>query len=241
MIELKEQVSRLKYDKQKMRVYVTKDKYIGGVFVDRKNNEVDYFSIAAIYEMVIDLDDKIKYSFDRALKCKLTYDNYNPFAEPDEREKLAYYYIENIIFRTEILWGLLAQVCNIYWCIDEPINRIYTRRFFETQAKVNNIYATKVLDYFEEPENYDAEKNQWTGNNRYVNEFRNKMTHRGSPSVQTFSCFDIDLRAPALYVLERATADYVKATEFMMELMEEVAGKFRTLFHTLQVIKDNDI
>ena len=63
-----------------------------------------------------DLDRKIKFSFEKILEYNLKniYSTFNPMEVAVKDEVKVIYYMENMLFRTSILWDLLAQICNIY-------------------------------------------------------------------------------------------------------------------------------
>lgn len=66
----------------------------------------------------------------------------------------------------------------------------------------------------------------WFGNYQYIKDYRNKMTHRNSPSITTISNFDFDFRPPTMFVLKRATEVYLKVYEFIKDLLDEIMEYF---------------
>src|SRR5699024_11433549 len=60
---------------------------------------------------------------------------HNMFEKPFGNERKAIYYIENMVFRTSTLWDTLAQLCNIFWGIKKPIDKIYTSSFFHDYSQ----------------------------------------------------------------------------------------------------------
>ena len=65
------------------------------------------------------------------------------------------------------------------------------------------------------------------GNHKYVEDFRNKMTHRNSPNIATFSNYDFELRMPMRYVLKRVIEDYIKASEFINAMLEKILADIK--------------
>lgn len=52
-----------------------------------------------------------------------------------EEERLAYYYIENSLFRISSLWDILAQLFCLYYNIKIPTNDIYYNKLFNQERK----------------------------------------------------------------------------------------------------------
>ncbi|MFO3702324.1 hypothetical protein WER83_05470 [Staphylococcus felis] len=98
-------------------VFTDNDKKIVGILGPFESNYNKLLSIETIYQNISDLDLKIKFSYDKILSYDLEkiYSNFSPFDTPSKEEIEIIYYMENILFRTSIIWDLLAQICNIYW------------------------------------------------------------------------------------------------------------------------------
>lgn len=223
---LKEQVEKVSFDELLFRVNYGENKYVFGAMYTVKENEIDIYAISSIYDTIIDLNTKIKYSFEMAAACNPSENlmEHNMFEKPFGNERKAIYYIENMVFRTSTLWDTLAQLCNIFWGIKKPIDKIYTSSFFHdySQGKNKRKFAESVYNYFKEADKVKGDLERWLGNFQYVKEFRDKMTHRNSPNVSTLSNFDMKLRPPAIFVLKRVTEDYLKAIEFIQTTLEEI-------------------
>lgn len=223
---LKEQVENISFDEMLFRVSYGENKYVFGAMYTVQTNELDIFAVNSIYNTIIDLNNKIKYSFEMVEKCKPSekLSEHNMFVKPPKNEKKAFYYIENMLFRTSTLWDMLAQLCNIFWKINKPINKIYTSSFFHDCSKGKNAkpFAQDVYKYFEEDDNVKGDLERWEGNFKYTKEYRNKMTHRNSPSTTTLSNFDLHLRPPAIFVLKRVTEDYLTVTEFIQRILDDI-------------------
>ena len=52
------------------------------------------------------------------------------------------------------------------------------------------------------------------------------MTHKYSLSISILSIYTMELRDSAIYVLKRVIEDYFKATEFIHQLLNEIAKFF---------------
>ena len=92
-----------------------------------------------------------------------------------------------------------------------------------------NPLAQKIYKYITEveEENPIYKKGEfWKGNHEYVSEYRNKMTHRNSPNVTTMSNYDLELRMPMRYVLKRVIEDYVKASKFIKQVLNEIVSEY---------------
>ena len=190
---------------------------------DRTTN--DYFAISAIYDSICDIDAKIKYAFEQALTCKFpeTIIEYNPLAKPTRQEDIAMYHVENMVFRTSILWDLLAQLCNVLFHTGIKPEDIHYNRFFRNHSKGDNAipFCKEVVEYLEEEENTSADINPWPGNHKYLNDYRNQMTHRVSPNISSISTFGATLRPPVMYVLHRTVEDYYKVSSFLCKLINQ--------------------
>ena len=80
-----------------------------------------------IHDTLMDLDWKIKLSFENAIKFSYSdtvRNNFNLIRTDAEEEKLAYYYIENALFRTSSLWDMLAQLYRLFYDIDIPKEKV---------------------------------------------------------------------------------------------------------------------
>ena len=201
------------------------DKFImGAEFIDQPENK--FFMYKTIYDTIIDLDEKIKKSFRLAIEWEYQSDikEFNMFLIPSEEEREAIYYTENAIFRTSVLWDLLAQLYNIRNKNNENPEKVYYKTLFhnETQGSQPNEFAAAVYSYISEAEDENDNQNPdgaWRGNHKYVVDYRNKMTHRNSPNVSSASSYAIQLRMPMRYVLKRSIEDYCVAADFIQKLM----------------------
>lgn len=191
-----------------------------------EEDEIDIFAISSIYDTIIDLNSKIEYSFEAVVTCQPSENlmEHKMLEKPSGNERKALYYIENMIFRTSTLWDMLAQLCNVFWKINKPIDKIYTGSFFHdcSQGKNKKSFAGDVHNYFKEEDEVKSDMEPWKGNFEYIKEYRNKMTHRNSPNITILSNFGMQLRPPAIFVLKRVTEDYLKAIEFIKIILEEI-------------------
>lgn len=221
----------VQYDPNLFKVYVGEDKYIMGYMSPSPDDNPDksFFIYKTLYDTIVDLDCKIKKSFDLALhwEYRSDIDRFNMVSAPSAEEEEAIYYTENAVFRTSALWDLLAQLYNVKYKNNRNPDKVYYHTLFhnDTQGKSPNPLAQKVYAYITEVEEEDRvyENGEfWVGNHGYVSEYRNKMTHRNSPNVPTMSNYAFELRMPMRYVLKRVIEDYVKASEFIKQLLDEI-------------------
>ncbi len=226
---LKEQVDQVVFDDKLFRVYVSDDKYIFGAHLANDKGP-NYFSLSTIYDSIVMLNKYIRMSFDLAAQCEPTENllEHDMIGKPPANEVVAIYYIENMIFRIETLWDLLAQLCNEFWLTRFPIEKLYAENFFHNLQQGQNakVFAKEIYQYFKEEEELKDDTEFWKGNYKYIKEYRNKMTHRNSPSIATMSNFDFFFRPPTMFVLKRATEVYIKVSEFIKEILDEIKEYF---------------
>lgn len=225
----------VQYDSELFNIYIGEDKvFLGAMFPESDNsNESLFFMCKTLYDSIIDLDQKLKKSFNLALFWayyledeKITFFN----SQTIERKE-AIYYTENAVFRTGILWDLLAQLYNVRYKVNENPRRVYVSALFqiEVQSSHPNPLAQEIYNYITEDEDQSTrstEKGFWIGNHKYVVDYRNKMTHRNSPNVMAISDYDIHFPVSMRYVLKRVIEDYFKASEFIKQLLQEIISDF---------------
>lgn len=216
------------YDEHLFKIYIGSERYIMGC-ISADSQENDFFVYKTIYDTIVDLDRKIKKSFDQALHWEyvLNTEKFNPVAPPSKEESEAIYYTENAIYRTSSLWDLLARLYNIKFKINLNPEKIYYNSLFrkEAQKEYPNIFAQQIYAYISEEENLERiyeEDEFWVGNHAFVTAYRNKMVHRNSPNVATASNYDFELRRPMRYVLKRVIEDYFKVSEFIKILLDMI-------------------
>lgn len=236
-------IESVQYDSNTFTMWYSEDKVIVGALVTDSPETQKFFDYATIYNTIIDTDAKIKYSLNEAIKWMddIDYNKWNPFQTPTKEEYKAIYYTENAIFRTSVLWDLLAQLFNIKDGIGKSFDKVYVSQIFHDaqQGKRANQFAKKVYDYMEQADNLDVEP--WEGNHKYVKDFRDKMTHRASPNVSSISNFAMELRIPSTFVLKRVIEDYKQVSEFIQELIFDILKDYEMLNNTdlLEGAKDN--
>lgn len=228
-------IESVNYDKNAFTVWYGDDKVILGAIMHDNPQAQRFFDYATIYQTIMDLDWKIKTSLKMAIDSAevISFEEWKPIAPPSEEEKMAIYYTENAIFRISVLWDLLAQLFNLKEGLGKPFEKVYaTQLFHDTQqGKHPHPFAVKVYSYMQQQDNSDVEP--WEGNYTYVKEFRDKMTHRSSPNISSFSNFAQELRMPMMYVLKRVIEDYKQASEFISEIIKEILSEnYRELNQT---------
>lgn len=222
---LKNKVDEISFHEYFVRIEFGDGRYIFGA-IQKDKSKIDLFAINSIYETIVDLNNKIIYSFEKAVECNLSenLNGYDPFRKPIGNELIALYYIENMVLRTSALWDLLAQLCNIFWKIERDQYKIFVESFFHdcTQGKGAQKLAIEIYNYFKEDDEVRGDMENWSGNFQYVKEYRNKMTHRNSPNITAISSFDTYFRPPPIYVLKRVTEDFLKSIEFIKKVLIEI-------------------
>ena len=217
-------IESVHYDENAFTIWYGDDKVILGAIIHDNPEVQRFFDYTTIYHTIIDLDRKIKISLKMAIDSAdaISFEEWNPIDPPSEMEKMAIYYTENGIFRLAVLWDLLAQLFNLKENLGKPFEKVYAARLFHDaqQGKRPNPFAVKVYSYMQQQDNADVEP--WEGNYAYMKEFRDKMTHRGSPNISSISNFSQELRMPMVYVLKRIVEDYKQVSEFISEIIGEI-------------------
>lgn len=219
----------IQYDESKFVVHYNTEYIVLGAFtVDTNPQITNFFTCKSIYETVLDLDMKIKISLRQAIKWLELDSNkqgdkvWDPFCSISFEENNANYYIENAVFRIESLWDLLAQFFNIYGNYRKPYDKIYAKQLFHDAQQGNkpDPFAKRVYQYMDQKECLDSDP--WEGNYAYVKDYRDKMIHKISPNVTSFSNMDTSIRLPALYSIKRVVEDYHQVSLFLAEIIDSL-------------------
>ncbi|MDD2518593.1 MAG: Cthe_2314 family HEPN domain-containing protein [Bacilli bacterium] len=90
-------------------------------------------------QSTLDLAKKAKESIMLAMDyCKRIKTKFNPFNNNlNDDEYKCYYYLENALYRLEMLWDSLAQLYNLYAETNLDIDKIYYKNLFK------NLYENK--------------------------------------------------------------------------------------------------
>lgn len=90
-----------------------------------------------INDWLIYLDNNIKFSFEQAIEysySKNIGENFSSISnEISQEEFLAYYFIENALFRTSIFWEMLAQLYNIFFELGLKNDKVYYKKIFNIE------------------------------------------------------------------------------------------------------------
>lgn len=224
-------IDSVNYDSNIFTIWYSKEKVIIGAFIQDNSKVNNFFNYASIYDTIIDTDRKIKFSLQEAIKLaeNPSFEEWNPVQAPSFEEYTAIYYTENALFRIMILWDLLAQMFNIKAGIGKPFDKVYAAQIFHDaqQGKKSNPFAKKVYEYMIQNENTDVEP--WEGNHTYLKDYRDKMTHRSSPNMTSFSDYSLELRLPVIYVLKRVVEDYKQVSDYIQEIVNDIVKDYRML------------
>lgn len=225
---LRELYEKIKYDPDLFNIYFHDHHVIVTAKTSNASNPINqFFMYKTLYDTIIDIDKKTKKSFSHALKWEYKSDTtkFSMISSPTKEENEAIYYTENAMFRTSILWDLLAQLYNVRYNGNNNPEKVHYGRLFDCESHRNNPnpIATKIHEYLTEKDDTDGAYNEfWSGNHKYVKKYRNKLSHRNSPNVFTISNYDIQCRMPMRYVLKRLIEDYVRVSEFINSMLEEI-------------------
>ena len=163
-------IASLQYPPNVFTVWCRENSIVFAAFLRNTPRAKDFFNYGVIYNTILDLDKKIKFSIQKALELadELVFDKWNPFQSPSNNEYESIYYIENAVFRISTLWDLLAQLFNIHAKLGADLDKIYATQLFHNaqQGKHADPFAKKVYAYMEQEGNSDSEP--WAGNYKYV-------------------------------------------------------------------------
>jgi len=226
---LKKKISEVSYNPERFKLYLGGDKFLFGV-VSPKNDEAPFSKLMqykTIYDTLRDLDSKIKISFEKGIEyaySKPVQENFSIVHINSEEENLAYYYIENALFRTSSLWDMLAQLYCLFYEIKIPKDRIYYNKIFNPNSPNSNKFkckATNINNYLKQEDDTSID-GEWKGNHQYTNDCRNKMVHRNSPNVTVMSDYDFNFKSHPSFLLKRVIEDYVVVSKYVIEILDEI-------------------
>ena len=230
-------LSEVTYNSNRFKVMIGEDRFLFGV-ISANDNEAPFGKLMqykTIYDTLKDLDWKIKMSFDEAIKYAYSDSMKNDFSlirTDSEEEGLAFYYIENALFRTSSLWDMLAQLYRLFYNVDIPKEKVYYKQIFSPTKNYGDkfrIKAAEIYEYIEQDDNTDCE-GEWKGNHSFVNDLRNKMIHRNSPNIAVMSDFDMNLKHHPVFQLKRIIEDYVVVSQYIKEILDEIEKEVMSTF-----------
>lgn len=218
------------YDSDLFKIGFGEDKFIYGITtaVNREENKLSRMvKYDTLYKTLIDLDLKIKISFKKAIEytySKNVIENFSILEISSEEELLAYYYIENALFRTSSLWDILAQFYRLKYSLNIDVTKVYYKQIFNPNAEFSTSYKEKantIFNYINEDDDTSSE-GRWHGNHSFINNLRNKMTHRNSPNLSVISDFDVNFKHHPSLILKRTIEDYNIVSIFLREIIDEI-------------------
>ncbi len=227
---LKEKLSEVRYKPDRFTVFCGEDKFIFGFRSANGvlSSMVKLMQYKTIYSTLVDLDWKVKHSFNEALKYAYSEQLQKDFSilqvTVSEEEKLAFYYVENALFRTLSSWDMLAQLYRLYYDINVAKEKVYYKQIFDPEKQYCVKFlerARKIKAYFEQENDTDCE-GMWRGNHSFVNDLRNKMTHRNSPNVAVMSDFDVNFKLHPCFLIKRIIEDYTISFVFIREILDDI-------------------
>lgn len=229
MLYFQEKISSVLYNQQRFKVMCGEDKFLFGV-MSVGNNETPFAKMMqykTIHDTLMDLDWKIKLSFNEAIKFAYSDEVANNFSlirTDTQEEELAYYYLENALFRTSSLWDMLAQLYRLYFNISIPKEKVYYKQIFNPANNHSDnfkVRATEIYGYIEQSDDTECE-GEWKGNHSFSNNLRNKMTHRNSPNVAVMSDFDMNLKHHPIFQLKRVIEDYSVVSKYIADIIDQI-------------------
>lgn len=220
----------IQYHKQRFKLMCGEDRYIFGIVSGKHIPGPAPFSklmqYKTLYDTLRDLDYKIKISFYKAIELAYSevFNEFSLFEESSTEQQNTYYFIENALFRTSILWDLLAQFYRLYYDIEIDKTDVYYKQIFNPERKLNDKFkekAREIYEYICEEDDTECE-GKWKGNHDFVNKQRNKMTHRNSPNIGVMSDFDVNLKMHPAFMLKRVIEDYSVVSIYLSEILNMI-------------------
>jgi Cthe_2314-like HEPN len=226
---LQDKIKEIIYNENRFKLMMGNEKFLFGI-VSAPNTPAPFSELMqykTIYDTLRDLDNKIKFSFEKAIYYSYSSNVQNNFSflnNSSEEETMAYYYIENALFRTSSLWDMLGQLYRLYYQIEIDQDKVYYKKIFNPLSP----YSIKYKDKANEINNYLNQENdtnidgEWKGNHKFVNDCRNKMTHRNSPNIAVMSDYDINFKNHPSFLLKRIVEDYNVVSKYISEILDEI-------------------
>lgn len=235
---LRDKCSEVSYNTERFKLFIGEDRYLfGSISPKGESSPFDkLMQYKTIYDTLTDLDWKIKLSFENGIEYAYSDSLQKKFhitGTTCEEERLAYYYIENALFRTSTLWDILAQLFCLFYNIKISKKDIYYTKLFNPKSKgyykkysIYKIqkfkefeeYVEDISNYLKQEDNTELE-GECQGNHRYTNKWRNKMIHRNSPNVTTISDYDFNLKSHPICMLKRIIDDYAVVSKYIDNIL----------------------
>lgn len=235
----KDKLSQVVYSPNRFKLMIGEDRYIFGV-VSGDNGEAPFSKLMqykTIYDTLKDLDWKIKLSFEKAIEYAYTesvQEKFSLFKLETEEEKIAFYFIENALFRTSSLWDMLAQLYRLFYEIDIPKEKVFYKKIFNPTQSYSDNFKSKAIeinDYIEELDDTECDS-EWKGNHGFTTNLRNKMTHRNSPNVAVLSDYDMNFKNHPVFLIKRILEDYVVVSKYIKEILDTIENEVMKSFDT---------
>lgn len=225
--QLYNMINEYQIDPTFMYIKMNNDKYIFGIKTENKNlNRIYMYN--HFLQSAIDLSTKTKNSIIIAMDyCKKIKTKFNPFNNHlSENEYYCYYYMENALYRLEMLWETLGQLYNLYAEENLNISKIYYKKLFESlfKNKPKTFNVDKIHGYLFEDSTKDK-NNINVGVREYIKNLRNVNTHRYSLSITAMSNNVEDLihiREAPPYLLFKLCFDYNKVMDFLSSVFDKI-------------------
>ncbi len=234
---LESKLSEVSYNPNRFKLMFGDGKFLFGV-ISANHNEAPFGKLMqykTIYDTLRDLDWKIKLSFDESIKYAYSepvQKDFSLFKAESDEERLAFYYIENSLFRTSILWDMLAQLYRLFYNIQIPKEKVYYKRIFNPSLDYSDNYkvkATEIYNYIDQDDDTNCE-GEWKGNHTFSNNLRNKMMHRNSPNVAVMSDYDMNLKHHPAFQIKRIIEDYVVVSQYINQVLNEIENEIIVSF-----------
>lgn len=239
---LQDKIKDISYNENRFKIMMGNEKFLFGI-VSAPNNPAPFSELMqykTIYDTLRDLDYKIKFSFEKAIYYSYSSNVQNNFSILNigsEEETMAYYYIENALFRTSSLWDMLGQLYRLYYHIEIDQDKVYYKTIFNPLSSCSIKYkdkANEINNYLNQENDTDIDR-EWKGNHKFVNGCRNKMTHRNSPNIAVMSDYDVNFKNHPSFLLKRIIEDYNVVSKYISDILDEIDDELLKNFDQIDV------
>lgn len=217
-------------DYYQLRLASDHSKIIFGIYSQHDDKISKIVKCRNVFLSIKSMQKAIRYSLQQAMYYSYhekvnSFDNFQFISEwyASDEEFLAYYFLDNAIFRVSSLWDMLAQLYNIIYDIGKDVHGINYHNFFKNNKDTYQEFQ-KIYEYFEEDEPEDIKYQSdaiWKGNHQFLKDYRNMQTHIRTQSLTGMSNLDFNIKTHPLIILKRTTDEFYSVCGFIDEALQK--------------------